>query len=356
MSNLAENRSFENGVKGSPVPNVVGFYNDSPQADINNFMKLKEMDSKNTVTTYWNHYKHMFMYLTGKEISQLNWNDIKLITMKRVKDYRANIIGEFANTTINQRIYACKRLWQEFIENERVYSNVFDLEDLPQEKNSYDALTRKEIDLLFDYCLNLKYKPKTQMLYFKFLFTVACRKNTAQKITWDDIIRKQDELGNEFWVVKFHEKKKDHERAITDEFYQQLKDNYNENQETSGRVFSVNNHTYDSTLKDFCKKYNITKNIVQHSIRSSASDNIQNILGDINVTAKALGHDNIQTTYSKYMNKINDFANQPSYMLDKDYSIDKLRGLGEEELLRLIEIAGKETITKLCLELEKMNK
>jgi integrase len=230
-------------------------------------------------------------------------------------------------------MYACKKLWKEFIENERVEVNAFELEDLPQEDNSYDALTTKEIDLFFDYCLTLKHKPRTQNLYFRFLYVVACRKTTAQTIKWENIIREPDDDGNEFWVVKFHEKGEDYKRAITDEFYNELKENYEKNKEFSGKVFNVNNKTYDNTIKGFCEEYNITKHIVQHSIRSTASDNIQNILGDINTTAKGLGHKNIQTTYRRYMNKNNDYSSQPSYMLHKDFSIDKLKGLSKDELL-----------------------
>lgn len=335
--------------------NVVGFYNDSPQEEINNFMALR--NSENTKTSYWNHYGHMFMHLTNREINQLTWDDIKKITKKRVKAYRVSMMDQnFKNSTINQRVYACKKLWKEFIENERVSDNAFELEDLLEEDNHYDSLTTKEVEMLFDYCLELKHKPETQSLYFRFLYIVACRKNTAQTLKWENIIRKSDPSGNEFWVIKFHEKGGDYERAITDEFFQELKDNYKNNNETSGKVFNVHNHTIDKVLKGFCEKFGITRHIVQHSIRGSASDNIQNILGDINITAKALGHQQIQTTYDKYMNKNDDFVNQPSYMLYKNFNIDMLKGLGEDVLIRLIENSGKDVVIKLCLELDKQGK
>jgi hypothetical protein len=74
MSNLAEKLNSDVDVNSTPTPNVVGIYNDSPQIDINNFMKLRNCE--NTRKTYWKHYSEMFMYITGKQIDQLTWNDI----------------------------------------------------------------------------------------------------------------------------------------------------------------------------------------------------------------------------------------------------------------------------------------
>lgn len=335
--------------------NVYNFVKDSPQEDISSFLELRNCD--NTRETYLRHYQNVFWEICRKEISSLTWSDITNITMKMVKDFRVGLLKQgFKPSTINQRVFATKKLWQEFRENGRVTENVFDIEELTEKDNPYDSLTEREMDRFLDYCLSLKHKPLTQYLYFKFLYVVSCRKHVAQNLTWSDIVKDKDEFEQEFWVVCFESKGKMIKKAITDQFYDQLWQNYRKCKEFSGKVFNVHDNTLKKTLKDFCKLNGITRKIAQHSIRSTSSDHIQRILGDVNITAKALGHKNIQTTYNKYMNKNNDYSNQPSFMLDREFSVDELRSLNEEELLQLINKSGNEVLAKLCIELEKNNK
>lgn len=357
MSNLAEKLDSQDNVNVAPV---VGLVPNTPYNRIMSF--INDYESKNTRSAYQRYYRDMFIYMTGKSMEQITYSDIKSIDKQRVKDHRQHLKSKGqAASTINQKIFACKSLWDDLREDNIVNVNPFDLKPLTQEENNHGSLTYEEVQNLYQFCLQQKYKPMTQKLYFEFLFVLTCRKHVAQTLTWDQIKRELDIDSNKMvLVVNFtgdnRDKGKSIKKAITDEFYNRLKENYEDEKETNNKVFcGIYNATYDNTLKAFCKEYNIDpdRDIVQHSLKSSGLDYIQGAIGDINVTAQAAQHSNIQTTYQRYLNKNKKYSSQPSYMLHENFNIDLLRDLDKEELLGLIEKAGQETIVKLCLELNK---
>ncbi|MDD4108860.1 MAG: hypothetical protein PHH93_09085, partial [Prolixibacteraceae bacterium] len=292
MTNLAEQINTNIIVNNTPVSNtttttntsssvtsnIVGVFIDKPIVQINQFVKRDK--TENTTKTYINHYTDMFMFICHKQLNNLTWDDIKNISLSQAKEYRDFLIEQdFASSTINQRIFACKALWDDFFENEKVSKNVFDLKKLKQINNSYDSLTDKEIQLLFDFCLEEKQKPQTKKLYFEFLYTTALRKNIAQSITINDIKRKLDmKSQREFYVIDVVDKEHQREVSIVDEFYNRLINNpenhkYNNNDNNkNNKLFHLDNHTADKVLKNFCKKYGIERNIVQHSVKSSSGD------------------------------------------------------------------------------------
>ena len=319
--------------------NLVGLYIDTPYNEIMTF--VEKQNSKNTKVAYLGHYIHMFKFICNKNLSELTWNDVESITIKKVKDYRTALSHQYKATTINSKIFACKSLWDEFNENEHMMANVFGLKKLEKQNNCYDALTSDEFKQLLKFA-QTKYKGNTQRLYFYFLYRTLFRKHIAQNLTWDQIIRKHDkDLNRKVWVIKAEEKRGIREVAITDEFYNELRENYNTYKKQDNKVFHICNSVIDDTIKDFCKEYDIDRRIVQHSIRSSGGDEVQEISGDINKTAQALGHKNIQTTYEHYINKNKSYSSQPSFELDQRYSIELLKGLGEDILLKLIVMAKK---------------
>ena len=362
MSNLATKETTAQNVNYAPT-SVIGLIPDTPYNRITNF--INEYDSKSTRGRYTRDYGRMFQYMCGKQFGQLTYEDIKQINKDKVKAYRQFLKQQYKETTINQMILAIKTLWDHFISENITDKNPFDFskkERLQEHENCYGSLTLDEMKNLFNFCLERTYKPRSQQLYFEFLFVVTCRKHVAQTLTWNKIKRRLDvETKQMVWVIDFVEdnadKGTDSRKSITDEFYNRLKENYESEGCTNNKVFcGIYNGTYDDTLKAFCERYNIPpeRKIKQHSIKSSGLEFIQDILGDPNITAQAAEHKHIQTTYRRYLNKNKRFTKQPSFMLHKNFSIDMLEGLGEDVLLDLIKKAGMETVVKLCLELEKM--
>lgn len=340
--------------------NVVGFSNISVSDKIDSFLNTYE--STNTRNAYKNYYNIMFMYLCGKELSDLTIDDVKSIEIVDVKRFREHLRYKYKVNTINQIVFACKALFSSFKEDGMIHDNSFDIAKIKtkQKEVHYGSLTADELNGLYEYCLTLK-KGMTKKLYFEFLATVTCRKTVAQELKFENIKRKRNKKTNtEYWVVDVYDKTDEVNRAITDEFYDRIKSNFDSYEwydQKKGYVFNLENKTLDKTLKDYCEYAGIDRvgrNIVQHSIKSSGLDMIQDTFGDINITAKAAGHKNIQTAYNNYIGKNVDYSQQPSILLGTDYDFDKLGELSKDELINVIKLCGRNSMIKVYLKAKEV--
>lgn len=339
--------------------NVVGFTKNTIEDKINAFLDYYE--SENTRRNYTRYIKKMFMYITGKEIYDLTKEDILSINIEQVKKYKAYLKNQIGSNTNNQELSACKALWDDFIENGDLKFNPFIIRKIKIRKKQkhYGSLTEEELEQLYDYCLTLK-KGMTKKLYFEFLATVTCRRSIAENIKFEDIkwtLNNNDKKY--YWVVNAFDKTEEVNRAISEEFYNRLKENfknYDQYDQKKGYIFNISGKTMETTLKNFCEYAGINKeerNIVQHSIKSTGLDRIQRVFGDINITARAGGHSSIQTTYDNYVGKNVDYSQQPSILLGKDYNIDMLSELTKEQLLDVINSCSKVTLIESCIQAEK---
>jgi len=345
--------------------NVVGFTNNSIMESIN--LHLDTYDSNKTKQRYLSVYREMFMHICGKQLELLTVEDVCSITFKKVKVYRSYLKKKYNQIkTVNEDISICKKLWGAFIEDDEdevIKNNPFVLDKLKikDKDNHYGSLTEEELDGLYKFCLAQKSKPSTKKLYFEFLATVTCRKSVTQELKFDDIKRTLNrKTGTYYWVIKdVYDKTEFVDTAISDEFYNRLMDNFNSYDwvdQKKGYIFNLSDSTLNNVLIDYCKFADIDKegrNIVQHSIKSTGLDRIQEVFEDINITARAGGHKSIQTTYDNYIGKNVDYSQQPSILLSKNYNIDMLKGLSQEELVNIIMGCGKNTIIKACIKAEE---
>jgi site-specific recombinase XerD len=223
---------------------------------------------------------------------------------------------------------------------------------------SWGSFTVDELESLYDYCLNLKDRGVTKKLYFEFLITMTCRKSIAQNLKFKNIKRKLNREDQQYyWVLTGFDKTQEINRAIPNDLYQRLSDNfstYSEKDKQAGLVFNVENQTLERTLNEFCKYAGIDKEerrLCQHSLKSTGLDIIYDTFNDIKMVAEAAGHADINVDYSKYIGKIKNFAKQPSILLSmtRDHCKEELDELSKEELLNIIMSCDEFVAKKLCL-------
>lgn len=352
------------------VNNVVGFATRSINERFNMFLELYSVE--NTKKDYIRTINKTLMYLTGKDIKNILTDEIKNISSYDVELYRNYLKNLtcpedstkkiYKMSTIKKYLIPCRMFFDYLIEHRVIEDNPFKISKIKTNERTehYGSLTESELEGLYEYCLGLKDRGLTKKLYFEFLVTLTCRKTVAQELTFEDIKRKKDlETNKEFWVVDSWDKTRNVDRAITDEFYNRLKDNFDSYDwvdKKKGFVFNVGDKTLEKTLKDYCEFAGIDKkgrNIVQHSLKSTGLDIIQDAFGDINITAKAGGHADIQTTYQNYINKNHGYSKQPSILLGEKESSDNLDNLSKEQLLDLIKNSGCTTLSKICANAKK---
>lgn len=341
--------------------NVIGLNKSSVNSVVERF--LNKYNSDNTIRTYRRHFNKMFMYTCGKETADITKEDLDSISTSKVREYVDFLKkNKYETSTINQIIFACSKLWRYFQKEDLVKKDEFKEENVmvnkaEEGKNSHGSFTEEELNQLYEYCLSLKDRGLTKKLYFEFLATITCRKTAAQELRLDDIrktFNKDD--GQYYWVVNKFDKTRAINRAITNEFYQRLVDNFNSysyKDKEKGLLFNVENQTLEKTLKDFCKAYNIDKegrNLCQHSLKSTGLDIIYDVFG-IKVAAEAGGHSDINTTYRHYLSKQKNYALQPSILLSKspEDCLKELDKLTKDELINIIAASDKFIAIKLCL-------
>lgn len=342
--------------------NVVGLNNDTVYNHINDFLREK---SKSTIKNYTGYYKEMFMHMCGKDIHLLTWDDILNIDYAKVKTYKLYLMDKGnSNNYINQKLFAGKKLWNTFFHitatyppEQRVSKVVFDFEELEKDDNSYAALSLKELNMLYDYCLSLKSKPYTKYLYFKFLYIVACRKEIPLNLKWSDIERIEDtDTGKMIWVFNYYQKHQDTRKSISDEFYNELREYLDGND--LDYIFNITSQTIDKTMNDFLElnnlKYKNGRKVCVHSIKKTSCQTVQRTFKDLRITQKHAQHSDPSTTAKAYLDT-DCYTQQPSFLLGKKYSIDMLKDLDDGMLLELIKQCGDEIIiNQLCIKLEEI--
>lgn len=364
MNNLA----IEN-VNHAPVGgnNVVGINNSEASACIFTYLEDRKKKSIDTYSSYKRYFSEFFMFTCNKQINELTWNDIFQITFNKTDEFYRNEKNKNINSA-QQKMFAIKKLWEKLYHlNRHVNPNknidldviIFEKENI--DNNHYATLNSKEVNLLFEHSLTYEYKPKTRYLFFKFLYTMGCRESVAKGkggkgVKWADIIRKED--GNteiNVWVMKFHDKGKLVEKAMHDNFYNELL-KLKGTESFSEYVFDLNINTLLDTFNDFRDKYNLkTKNgrdVAVHSLKRSTGKLVQSVFNDPEITRKHLQHSNLNMT-STYIDD-EEYTDQASYMLGEEIDFNVFRDLSKDELLGLIENCERGIQLKLWNLLKKI--
>jgi integrase len=351
-------------MKQMTINNITSIYSPSEfsvASAINSFIDRKRKKSKHTANCYIRYYTDFFLAIVHKTISELNWKDICDITYNNIIKYQEYLEKQKnnSNNSINQKTLALKSLWKELNAhyNENININIFTFDLLPVDENNpngYGTLTFDEVQKLLNFCLTHKRKTLNKKLFFETAFETAIRKDCLLNLEWKNFKHEDDfETGKKIWVINYHDKGRDLKTAISDDLYKNLlkiKD------DTSKKIFNINNDTITDTLKDFCIAMNIpeSRNITIHSIKKASGDYVQKIYKDINITSKHLHHKDIQTAYDRYIGQRITFSSQPSYALfNNEMNINELKGLGEDNLLTLIDSCEKDVLIQILLAKKK---
>ena len=337
---------------------VIGMTMNSVTAFINLFLNQKRKKSENTYLSYAKYCSEFIGFMFGKQIETVTWDDFITITKARVLQYQDFLESKGnGNNTINQKTLAVKTLWV-FLREEKQELNefAFNVEMLQVDKNNpngYGSFSSDEMNNLIEYCKTHKQKGEIKSLFIETSYVTAIRKECLLSLMWLNFSRETDmNTGSKVWVIKYHDKGKDDATAISDSLANRIFALKKENSLPTDRVFSLNSDTVADMISDFCMHYSLpeSRNLTVHSIKKSSGDRIQLMYKDINMTAKHLHHNNIQTAYNNYLGKNGGYTSQPSYSaFDETFSMDEIRTFSHDELISAIENLGKDVITQIIM-------
>lgn len=336
--------------------NVVAYKNNSVGESIQIFIESKMDNSENTAKNYKSWIEYFFIYVLGKEMQELTWNDIIRIQYKDVLKYRRHLINtkKNKNKTANTKLEALRSLWN-YLHREckEINLDVMKLDRL-KESNSdgWGSLTEKEWNALLEFCSKQKHKADIKRMYFELAIITSLRSTALLNIKWKDIKKKMDnKTQQEIWVITIFDKGKEVKKPITNTIYDKICALKNLSTQKEDYILNICSKTLSKVLSDFCEEYKIDqeeRKIVLHSLKKASLDYVYSNSKDVMVTSRAAGHSTPKYIYDTYVGKNASLVDNPSYsMFNKNDEIEKLEKLNKEDLINLIKQSGKWVVDEL---------
>ncbi|KEK23871.1 hypothetical protein BAGA_05355 [Bacillus gaemokensis] len=320
------------------VAEVLPLHNMDVQEVYEAFLSEHYRNSERTAGEYKSRVEEFFMLTLGKEMKFVTVDDIKSVKNKDVQTKFVDVLIERGNTagTIKTKLHSVSSFYNALLKNEvSVNPRALDIK-LKKSTKHHEALSLQEYLNLLEF-MKEESDGLEKYLYSKTLFHTGGRKTATLYFSWDKITQKKDiGTGQMVWVIDFVGKgSKDTERPISDEFYNELKqlDNGQEN------VFSMLSSSegaykrYERSLKKYAKM--IGKNISIHTMKATAITIGYQLTKDINLCKQLGAHSSMATT-EIYIKEEKSYVNQLSYNMSRDIDESILDELSHEELLSFI--------------------
>lgn len=362
MNEMRVNESL--GVNGSlAMGNMVKYDNNSVMSSINSFLGIKKLKSINTYKNYSAWYENFFFTVLGKTIDQLTWKDILKINYRDMYSYRSYLSDTRHNNakSCNVKMISIRSLWNHFNkrDNKNVDPTTVEIEPLLEDDTvKYGALTKSELDKLFEFCLAEKQKSLDKYYFCKLSSLTAFRKEAVLSLTWQNITLRYDSKSDQsIHILKVKDKGKILEKSLNPLFYEELCSLKRLDTKPTDKILNVSDKTIAGVLNRFCIENNIddSRAICIHSIKKTAMDIVYVASGyDLVETAKFGNHSSIKYAYENYLSMNRDYKQEFSYTMfdDNSNNLSKLENLNKEQLLKLIKDSGDHVINKLAANIE----
>lgn len=293
------------------------------------YYDMKDEDkSYTTITNYINHVIHFMNFITGDRYKKEFYKNVTSSDIKRYMNSikRKNVNGEVIE--IGDEIRAARwsslNAFFNFLkENKYIEENPMEMTKRPKSKVEHVVtyLTEEEINALLDNVRN-EAQPmfvNRDLCIISIGVTTGLRVSAICNINISDIDFNMNrikvvEKGNKTRYIRFGEKTKDQiKNCIAD------RKKYFNNVDTEALFVSRNgNRLSTSMVGVLIGKYTggITeKHITPHKLRASCATNLYQKTGDLLLTSKILGHENIQTT-RRYAAVADDSLDKATQILD----------------------------------------
>lgn len=320
------------------VAEVVQLHSMDVQEVYEAFLSEHHRNSERTAEEYKSRVEEFFMLTLGKEMKFVTVDDIKTVKNKDVQTKFVDVLMERGNTagTVKTKLHSVSSFYNSLLKNEvSVNPRTLDVK-LKKSVKHHEALTLQEYLGLLEF-MKEESDGLEKYLYSKTLFHTGGRKTATLQFTWDKITQKKDvETGQQVWVIDFVGKgKKDTERPISDDFYEELKQLDNGQNNVFATLSSSEGayKRYERSLKKYGKM--IDRDISIHSLKATAITVGYLLTKDINL-CKQLGAHSTMATTEIYIKEEKSYVNQLSYNMSRDMDESVLDEMSHEELLSFI--------------------
>lgn len=320
------------------------------------FLKGHERESTNTSIAYEGDIRQFFLKERNKDIEHLNREDL-IFTYKEFFGYQSYLIDKLrvSISTSNRKITAIS----ECMRHLHTQGLVEDIRFIQIKKptaiaNSYDILTREEIEEISEYVLTSGRRKTGEIkrLLIRFSFDTCMRLEECLGLKWSNF---GDIDSDDMVTIKTIAKgKKLIKRKISANLYNELLTLKVEGKE---KVFNIGTATVFRMMEDIRKHLNIDpqkRSIVFHSIRKAGAQWLWEKTRDINQVRRALGHESIETT-ERYIDKEEDYGVVGAISSEQGVDDHLFEKVDHSELLQAIKSLTKDKQLLINLKLKELS-
>jgi site-specific recombinase XerD len=301
---------------------------------IETFLENKANKSKHTAIAYAGDIKQFFMFMCGKHINDLTLDDI-IYSHTDVVDYQNYLSEQYPKgSTVNRKIASVKSM-MEFLarDDDRIRIEVYNVDKMDENTDKYGSLS---VDEWMKMCELVKSQEKGEekSVLIELAGRTSIRLSALLSIKIDNI-----RLIDGVYAVDVTDKgnKKDL-KAITVELFERM--NKLAEQHADGTVFGLARNTIHNMMDTLCSEMNIpeNRNIVFHSLKKVAINDILNTSGNIMQAQLQGNHSSANTTLKHYaqVQREHNLKSAPGLYLGKDIDLSVLDGMSAEQLLEVI--------------------
>ena len=327
---------------------------------------LNDENSKNTTETYQSHIEQFFLYMRGKELSQLAESDL-YFEHEQIVDYKADLLAgrvptylkrndrtkvkyvECAESTVNSKLSALRSLYDFLsISNKKIDPRVFKVKRVRQNEVDINSsgylsvpealemieLARREYDDNNERSLMMEIAVFTSIrLDALHNLNINGRQKGKERCSW--IVRENNE-----WIVYAIDKRgKLDKKPIDDELYDKIMEFAKED----GSLWCLSQRTFQRTVEQLAEKMGLTeRHVTFHSLKAVAINWLleQGLVVEATIQGN---HNDMNTMWKSYANKVRNYSTMAGKQMRQQKDLSVLEGLSAEQLIEVIKQCGLST-------------
>jgi integrase len=318
----------------------------------NDIITFFESRTPNTRIAYEKDIRDFFKIMKNKDVEHVTEEDFK-IKLSDIERFRLILKDNgYANTTINRRITAIRKLLKYLKANDYDFiKNDFfsEMDDLPENPESAGTLTYDEACQMAELALTERQQGRIKRLVILSAMKTSIRLEALVGIKWSDIHKKDD-----IYIINTIDKGNVHvKRPITKKFYNEL---LSIKTEGSDRVFNIYADTMQITIRRLCEKMGIPKerNITFHSLRAVGINFILDTTGDVRAAMRQSGHKSMDVFYKHYVDKSEDYSQMAGILMELNLDVSMFQNYSKEELVQVLLQCSRKTQNEALVNLNRL--
>ncbi len=301
------------------------------------FLNEKELDSKQTRTSYESDIRLFFQIMLDKQIEELVPADL-VFENSHILEYKLELARHYAANSVNRKIASVRSLMKYLAKDyPEIRYDVFEQKRMKGETNHYGILTWDEVAQMIE-LVKAHNNGMQKSLAIELAARTAFRIDALVNLKWENFEKQNDE----FVIVRVYDKGKSlDEKPIPMRLYEDLLANKTDNI----RVFTLTVMTFQRAITQLVKEMGINpaRHITFHSIKKMGINFALEQTGDITIAAKHGNHKNIQTTYASIRLEVPpiqkftiNYKDMPGYTMGTSIEFEILYQLSWDQLIEII--------------------